>query len=401
MISPSLSAEASAKDIIAGAALAALLIWNVFYWFDQPTVLSDAIADWAQVRAVQEGVDPYTDVVELASRFGAQLADAGSRELGPGEWIHPRTPGALLLLFPIGYMDSSTAHDLYVIAGAIALWILAVHLVVRVSPIGRSTLILGTALMLASAPIVSAFEFGTVSLVVAGLILVVWIDAESDRQWISGLCLGLALILKAWPAILLIPLLVHRRFRAAAWCVGLIALVESMAWGLFRIAPGEVVSALSSTSNRWIGYSGNGSLSGVLVRSGVNPLLATIPAAAIGASVVAVASTKHKALAYPLAIVVGLLVSPLSWEHYDVALLAIAAITFAYPSWPRVLTGGFLLVTLGGMALRRFATDDFTPIGLRTLAGRLLMLGAVGLSLRTPEPGDSTLEPKTPESARS
>jgi uncharacterized membrane protein len=308
------------------------------------------------------------------------------------------------LLYPIGLVDESTAHNVYLVVGAIALWILAVHLVARVSPIDRGTLMLGTALMLASAPIVSAFEFGTVSLVVACLVLFVWIGADSDRQWVSGLALGLAIALKAWPALLIVPLLVHRRFRAVAWCVGLIVFIESIASGLFGISPRDVFGALASASDRWIRYSGNGSLTGVLVRSGLDPLSVTISAVALGSGVVAAVSTKRRFLAYPLAITVGLLVSPLSWEHYDVVLLAVAAVTLAYPAWPRVLSGSFLLVALLGMAFRRLATDN-APIGFRTLAGRMLLLGAIALCLRLPDPDNGgqglDLEAKAPVRVRS
>lgn len=394
----------SSKDLLAGTALAALLILNLINWLDEPTLLSDAVADWAQVRTVQDGEDPYTDVADLAALHGARLADAGKSELGPGEWIHPRTPGALILLYPIGLLEASTVHDLYLFLGTGALWILAVHLVPRLSSLKRDSLMLGTALLLASAPILSSFEFGTVSILVAVLIVIAWIWADSHLAWIPGLALGLAMTLKAWPAVLLVPLLIHRKYRAVAWSVCVAVVLQIAGMTMFGISVADALTALSDTSGRWIGYSGNGSLVAALAQSGLDPLFATISSIVIGLCVVVFVSLRYRSNAYPFAVLVGLTVSPLSWEHYDVVLLAIAVVVGTVPRWPQILSGAFLLLSALGMPLRRLASEDFTPVGLRTLAGRLLMLGAFAVAFRfygsAEEHHGPTQNVKTPEVVR-
>ena len=372
------------KDLIAGIVLAVVLIGNLIYWLGHSTILSDAVADWAVTSAVLEGESPYTDVRELAARHGAVLEGAGLDELGPGEWIHPRTPGAILLLSPMGMIGPGNAHDAHLIVSTVAIWILLVHLIPRVSSIERSSLMLGGILMLASAPVVSSFEFGTISIAVTALIFVSWVWADSDRPWIAGLALGIAISLKVWPGLLLVPLLVTRRLRVVSWSLATVFVLQTTGSLLFGVTPIDLMHAFSEASTRWISFSGNGSLTGLLVRLGVEPLLASVSMVVIGAWAVWLVASKYEAGAYPFAVVVGLLVSPLAWEHYDVVLLGVAAVIVPIQGWPRFLAVAFLSISFIGMPFRRLGSD-LTAVGLRTLAGRILMLVAVALSLHALE----------------
>jgi uncharacterized membrane protein len=239
---------------------------------------------------------------------------------------------------------------------------------------------LAAALALASAPLYSSFEFGTISIVVTALIFASWVWADSDRHWIAGVALGLAISLKVWPGLLLIPLLVTRRFEVVRWSLATVLVLQVAGFILFDITPTDLLSAFSETSAEWLSFAGNGSASGTLARLGIDPWLATIPLFILGAVTVWLLSSRHEASSYPLAIVVGLLVSPLAWEHYDVALLGVAAVVISVPNWPRVLTGAFLTLAMFGMQFRRIGPTDMYAVGWRTLVGRLLMLAAVVLS---------------------
>jgi hypothetical protein len=278
-------------------------------------------------------------------------------------------------------MSSTGAHNALLVVSAIAVWVLAAHVIPRVSSLDRSTTMLAAALALASAPLYASFEFGTISIAVSALIFASWVWVDSERRGIAGIALGLAISLKVWPVLLLISLLVTRRFEVVRWSLATVLVIQVAGSILFGITPTEVFSALAGTSAKWLSFAGNGSASGTLVRLGIDPWLATIPLLILGAVTVWVVSSRHEAASYPIAIVVGLLVSPLAWEHYDVALLGVAALIVSVPHWPRMLAGAFLVLAMFGMQFRRIGPTDMYVVGWRTLVGRLLMLAAVVLSL--------------------
>ena len=61
---------------------------------------SDLTLDKLAVNAVVDGVNPYLPVEDLAGLYEVVIGDLGVSELGDGARIHPRPPGAILLLLP-------------------------------------------------------------------------------------------------------------------------------------------------------------------------------------------------------------------------------------------------------------------------------------------------------------
>lgn len=183
--------------------------------------------------------------------------------------------------------------------------------------------------------------------------------------------------LKVWPFLLVLPLWVTGRRRSAIAAVATFTGV-SMAGALaFGISPRHTIEALERATQRWIGYSANGSAIGWLVRAGLPYVL--MSAVAIGFTIVIslFVSKRSPTHAIPTAIVLGLLVSPLSWEHYDVVLLGVSVWLLAKQGSLRIAAILWLILAELGGVVRVFNTPSFTWLGARTLFGRLLLAAAI------------------------
>ena len=193
-------------------------------------------------------------------------------------------------------------------------------------PSTRAGLSLGLAgVALGLEPVSQTLFFGQVNLLL--LLLVVADLAASDRRRWKGVGVGLASAIKLTPAIFIVYLLVTRRFRAAAVSAGIFA--GAVAVGFL---------ALPAASRRFwlgglflkdgrvgdVGYAGNQSINGALVRlfGGVDAarlawLAAALCVGAAGLLLAAWASRRGEEL---LGIVTcgltALLVSPISWSHH-------------------------------------------------------------------------------------
>lgn len=201
----------------------------------------------------------------------------------------------------------------------------------------------------------------------ANLILVLLITAgvagivRGDARF--GAALGVATALKLTPALLLVWLVLDRRFRAAAWMLAGFASV-TLAAGLLRFSDslaffGQVVPGLA----RGTAVYANQSLSGVLARVlSTNPYtdpwvpLTLMPwlAGAAGLTLVAAwywRTRDHSSLARVAAFLPLLpLLSSVTWPHHLVVLLPViwfAVVALAERQWPTaqtILLGGLLLV---------------------------------------------------------
>ena len=201
----------------------------------------------------------------------------------------------------------------------------------------------------------------------ANLILVLLITAgvagivKGDARF--GVALGVATALKLTPALLLVWLLLDRRFRAAAWMLAGFAGV-TLAAGVLRFSDslaffGQVVPALA----RGTAVYANQSLGGVLGRVlSANPYtdpwvaLTWMPWLAVGAALALVAvwywrTRDHSSLARAGSFIPLLpLLSSVTWPHHLVVLLPViwfAVISLAEREWPiaqTLLLAGILLV---------------------------------------------------------
>jgi alpha-1,2-mannosyltransferase len=196
----------------------------------------------------------------------------------------------------------------------------------RLAPMWRPLLV---AALINFPPVESHLFWGQTQLLLLLLLTISWICLRRRRAGLAGVLLGLAIALKLFPALLIAPLLVQRRWRcitvALATAAGVFALSFALVgWDqgyyyLTRVLP-EVDRSLSGVSNATTsigavlrGATGNSDLSywlSLVIR------LAVVAAAALAAA--RVIGAPDQALAIGTTTLA--LAPPVVWEHYFVLL---------------------------------------------------------------------------------
>jgi alpha-1,2-mannosyltransferase len=181
------------------------------------------------------------------------------------------------------------------------------------------------ALALWSEPVLTNIAYGQINLLLLGLVLFDFTRPSDSR--LRGIGTGLAAAIKVTPAILIVYLLLTRRWRAAITA-------------LITVAVSIAVSALPAAKDTWlfwtrylfewervgrIGIVANQSIRGLLVRVEHTRTPQPVPLAAALTAVMLALGLLCAARAYrtlgdswglPAAAVTGLLVSPVSWTHH-------------------------------------------------------------------------------------
>lgn len=179
------------------------LIQHLFNEWNFPTVDFPSFY-FAAISAFKDGISPY-NYGHLAG-YEAQI----------GQHIFPffYPPFSLPLFYPLSVVPYEAARDAFLILN---------HLLVVASPLLTATLILGerkfstlalagVAIYLLSRPVAVTLLSGQVNLVVLFCLLVHWFAVKKDRPIVSGLALSCAILLKTYPAIFLLPLLLRKRW---------------------------------------------------------------------------------------------------------------------------------------------------------------------------------------------
>lgn len=352
---------------------------------------ADVIADWVAAKSAIDGKDPYREAAALAARYGPGLRPPTLGDRG----VHFRPPGSLVLLAPITLLDAGDVFDVVVFLNAGLVIVLAmligrllgvdVRLALLVAPMG--------ALML---PIVETFNWGSQSLLIAVLLVATWLSVRRHDSLVGGALLGVACALKLYPLLLVVPLFGHGRRRAAWTALGSFAALQLAAVALFRgVSLGRALDAMSDAGRVWGSFRGNSSLAGVLARMALPWGVATVVALGVGALLLWVGWKRLRGFEdrFAFTLLVATLVSPLSWLHYDVAIIAVAAWCAARRSH-RFTTAAVLLWGAGVLyswpvLLTLFGRLDEAGPAV-SFAGRLLLIGAFALAGSGDEGDDRT-----------
>jgi hypothetical protein len=158
--------------------------------------------------------------------------------------------------------------------------------------------------------------WGTLSSVVGSLMISTLLRSGPE----AGIPLAGATVLKLFPGLLFVPLLLRRR--AATW-VGLAGIVMTTAVGmaLYGVSLVDAVELLGAGSTTWLTKFGNVSLVSFLAGPFATPLTFAL-GVMVGIGLVAVYALRRPiSQSLALAIPVSVLVSPVSWVHYDVVLI--------------------------------------------------------------------------------
>ncbi len=194
----------------AGLGVVALL--TSLYLLATPDATVDLRADRLTALAALDGADPYVPVVDLAETYGSDLW---------WPWVHPRTPGALVLQTPLTLFSEGALRILAAIGTAAAISA-ATFIALRIGDLRvRSKLIVAVAAG-ATSIAVEAVTVGAQASLIALLLAVAWWRLRAGDDPPAGICVGAAVTLKIFPWLLLVLLFPrHKRALVAAVATGL------------------------------------------------------------------------------------------------------------------------------------------------------------------------------------
>jgi hypothetical protein len=303
---------------------------------------------WPAVAAFGGGGSPY----------GAEVIEAASQQLGQQVFPYLYPPPTLLLLYPLTWFEYETAKILALVLNHLAILALGHVLLHRLLGLrfARRFFLLAAAYLFLFEPVAITLNHGQVNLVALLMVCLAWLASKEQRHpALVAIPLVLAILLKTYPALLLVLLLIRREYRAAAWSAGLLVGVSALSllvlpaslWTeyLTQVVPsagyGQTPHLLFSPAAPW-----NQSINGLVARLFLDaePYAALLPHAGLARAVpyvlctalvaasvalcVAAGRRRDPAAALPIQIALLLatlyMAAPLSWEHHLVFVLPVA-----------------------------------------------------------------------------
>jgi alpha-1,2-mannosyltransferase len=289
---------------------------------------------------------------------------------GPLGFTYP--PFAALLMYPMAWVSLGTVETVVLVANLAALAVTTVWLVVPLADRHGwpRWFVLGLALPLVTTlePIRETITFGQINLLLAALVVGDLLRLVPKGSRWAGVGVGLATAIKLTPGIFIVYLLVTRRWRAAATATGTAAAAtllaaavaphDSWRYWTFSVWEANQVGHLDRIPNQAIW--------GTLLRLAAPHQPSRLVWLAVVALVAGyglwrasrAARAGDELVGMTLAGLVGLLISPVSWQHHlywFVPAIVVLVDGAATPGRYRVWYGGlaaviWLTVTIGVIA---------------------------------------------------
>jgi alpha-1,2-mannosyltransferase len=265
-----------------------------------------------------QGQSPFTDISELAAGLGATF-DPGLESHVAEEAIAYRTPGALVLMAPLLIVSWEDSRWLFAFAGLSAFLLMILWSIPRFCNRGIENMIVPLAFCCVAMPVQHAAASGSVSSVIAAVVVPFLSNPTSTG---GALGAAAATTLKVFPGMALLPLVGRSATRKALLVAISSALVLHLVGVIvFGVDFRDTIRLLWEGPRAWLGAHANISISAWAARYAGAAWLA--PAVTVGA----IFATILVARAWPLrkgvavALVVSMMVSPVSWIHYDLLLI--------------------------------------------------------------------------------
>jgi hypothetical protein len=208
---------------VLGLLVVVVLIYRVFQfigWLRDPVWSYDFAAYWAAARHLLDGLPLYTP---------EQLA--GPFVLGPAN-LYQYPPALAVYLAPfaalLGDTPASTANWLWLAMGALVMTVSVLTLVEREGLARRFPMLAGrgrwwaVAFLFAFPPVIDELVVGNVNALLVGLFTLAWLGIRrGDRRGdtMAGVAIGLATVIKLFPALLILWLLLAGRSRTALFSI--------------------------------------------------------------------------------------------------------------------------------------------------------------------------------------
>jgi hypothetical protein len=299
----------------------------------------DFVTDYRVAAAFHDGYNPY-------SAAGARRSNLN--RWGDTGFGHPPTTGFWAI--PLTRFDLLTANAVLGWISLLALLMELVTLTLTFRCPGPLVVAFGAFSYLVDCPFMQYhLSAGQWSEAIGFMCFGSWFHLRRGRDELAGACLGAACSLKLFPGLLVLFLIVARRFRAAACAVGVyltIAIVMTTRFGFesWRVFWG----AQRRIADRFVENIQNQSIHGIVARLffpacespaghvvGAAAALSSFLSLAILAAVIwAVRSPERLGRAFDLAfatfVVLSLFSSQWTWEHYNVILVLPMAILLGH-----------------------------------------------------------------------
>jgi alpha-1,2-mannosyltransferase len=230
-------------------------------------------------------------------------------------------------------------------------------------------------------PVLSHLFWGQLQLLLLLMLVGSWLCLRRERNVAAGVLLGLVIALKIFPALLIVPLLVQRRWR----CVAAAAFTATLALTLSFAAVGWdqgwfYLTRVLPDVNRLLGqYSpGNNSITSTIRNAIGNGWVTDGLSLAIRTAIVGAVAfgawrlRKNSAQACALGVTMLMLVPPVIWEHYFV---------LAYLPWldalSRMRRGQGVLLGLAYFLIATASLAYHTPPNWASFVQALPLVGAL------------------------
>jgi hypothetical protein len=312
-------------------------------------VVVDFYQEWASARNLLCGAPIYEPQRASSQRY---LGCAPEGEAHFFLEINAHPPTTVLLGLPLARLDYRTAVLVWNLISLAALaasaWLVARQLELRLYP---WTILPAIVFFMLCWPLRSHVAQGQLMMVLLLSISGAWAADRSGREILAGALIGAATVLKLFPALLFLHFVFRQRWRAvAAGLASIVVLTAATAAVLgpfvyatyFRDVPPFVAEWRSAWNNAslaglWSKLFEPGTKGSGVVPLVYNPTLARmLVVVSCGAVIVLLARAIQQARslaerdgAFGAAVVVVLLVTPVTWEHGFVLLLLPFAISWA------------------------------------------------------------------------
>jgi hypothetical protein len=347
-------------------------------WFrNQGGTIMDYYQEWSSARSVILHQPVYQPTRELAPRdFGRRFNSKAPWNLGYN--VHP--PTSVLLALPFGYLsyfDSFFAWSVFTLSlFGLSLYLIARHCDYRLGWLSALPITCGCLL---SSPFWHQFQQGQLNPLILFFMTLSWIHYRTNRPWRAGFWLGLAAATKVVPGFLVIYFLTRREWKnfaaviagfmfATAITIGVLGLQTYVDYA--RLVLPEALDWRSANTNAslpglWCKLFDPGPRGGHYRPLIQSPVLAKCLTVTSWLAVLAILvpiwrRAKSKAevdLAFGLAIVGMLLLSPVTWDHYFL-LLPLPLITIWMNIPPKKSFQLLYLAILAGLAAPAYLWID-------------------------------------------
>ena len=212
----------------------------------------DCVINWLGARAFLRGINPYSP--------------EGLKWAGLSSFGHPPTT-------PLWYLPFTSfgIYDLNQVFGHLLLVLLLLHFLILAAelraPVPVVTALLGYALVSDTSWWQYHVAMIQISEPIAFLYLLGWVFLRRGHETSAGVMIGLGLTLKPYAGLLVILLLVARRWRGAIAAAGVyLAFAAAATWRFGWACWRQYLAMLPAAQNQWTGNLRNGSVQGIVLR---------------------------------------------------------------------------------------------------------------------------------------